>query len=72
MASFEADIKPLFREFDREEMEWAFDLWDYGDVKANAGAILERVAEGEMPCDAPWPESKVAVFRAWVEAGAPE
>ena len=72
MASFEADIRPLFREFDREEMEWALDLWSYDDVKANAEAILQRVSEGEMPCDAPWPEAKVALFRGWVEEGAPE
>ena len=70
--SFEADIKPLFREFDREEMEWALDLWDYADVRDNAEQILERVSAGEMPCDAPWPEDRVAAFRAWVEADAPE
>ena len=72
MASFEADIKPLFREFDREEMEWALDLWSYEDVKENAEAILKRVSEGEMPCDIRWPEAKVALFRSWVEEGAPE
>ena len=69
---FEQDIKPLFRQFDREEMEWAFDLWSYEDVRQNAERILERLTEGEMPCDAPWPEEKVATFRSWVEAGAPE
>ncbi len=72
MASFETDIKPLFRPFDREELEWALDLWSFEDVKENAEAILQRVAEGEMPCDAPWPEAKVAIFRQWVEEGAPE
>ena len=34
--------------------------------------ILERLTEGEMPCDAPWPEEKVATFRSWVDAGTPE
>lgn len=72
MPSFEADIKPLFRQFDREEMEWALDLWSYEDVKENAQVILRRVTEGEMPCDAPWPEAKIAVFRDWVAGGAPE
>ena len=72
MASFEADIKPLFREFDREEMEWALDLWSHADVKENAEAILERVSQGEMPCDAPWTPEKVELFRRWVAEGAPE
>lgn len=70
--SFEADIRPLFREFDREEMEWALDLWSYEDVKSNAAGILERLEDETMPCDAPWPEAKIAVFRAWVENGTPE
>jgi len=70
--SFDTEIRPLFREFDREEMEWAFDLWDYTDVKANAKQILERLEAGEMPCDARWPADRVALFRAWAESGAPE
>lgn len=70
--SFESDIKPLFRAFDRDEMEWAFDLWSFNDVKANAAGILERFEDGTMPCDAPWPEERIAVFRAWIEAGMPE
>jgi hypothetical protein len=69
--SFEQDIKPLFREFDREEMEWALDLWSYEDVRENAERILERLTDGEMPCDAPWPEEKIALFRSWVESGTP-
>jgi len=27
--SFARDIRPLFREDDRESMKFAFDLWDY-------------------------------------------
>ncbi|HEX9134585.1 MAG TPA: hypothetical protein VF844_20030 [Ktedonobacteraceae bacterium] len=30
--SFARDIRPLFRESDRESMVFAFDLWDYNDV----------------------------------------
>ncbi len=48
---FEDDIKPLFREKDRERMEWAFDLWSYEDVKENAEDIYERVEEGIDACD---------------------
>lgn len=69
--SFERDIRPLFRETDREAMSFAFDLWDYDEVKENAEAILERVSAGEMPCDGPWPEERVSAFRSWVDAGMP-
>ena len=69
--SFERDIRPLFREKDREAMEGAFDLWDHEDVSENAAAILEAVAGGEMPCDEAWPAERVALLRQWVEGGMP-
>jgi hypothetical protein len=69
MPSFEKDIKPLFREFDREQMEFAFDLWNYDDVKERSEDILERLEEGDMPCDDPWPEERIEVFRGWIEEG---
>ncbi len=67
--SFEDDIRPLFREQDRSRMEWAFDLYRYEDVKENAQAILERLQDGDMPCDGEWPEEQVELFRRWVNAG---
>jgi len=69
--SFARDIRPLFRESDRESMDFAFDLWDYHDVSTHAEDILERLTEGTMPCDGEWPEEQVARFRRWVEAGMP-
>jgi hypothetical protein len=69
--SYESDIKPLFRDKDRERMEFAFDLWSYEDVKANADIILERLSDGDMPCDGAWPDEQVALFKRWVESGAP-
>ena len=69
MASFEEDIKPLFREFDREQMEFAFDLWRYEDVKEHAPDILERLEDGDMPCDDPWPEERIETFRSWIDEG---
>jgi hypothetical protein len=69
--SFETDIKPLFRDKDREAMEGAFDLWDHEDVSENSAAILAAVEGGEMPCDGPWPADHVELFRRWVEAGMP-
>ncbi len=68
--SYETDIRPLFREKDRSRMEFAFDLWKYDDVKENAGAILERLSDGDMPCDGEWPEEQVGLFRRWVEGGS--
>lgn len=69
--SFAADIKPLFREDDRASMDFAFDLWSYDDVRANATLILERVEDGTMPCDEAWGEDKIESLRAWIGAGFP-
>jgi CDGSH-type Zn-finger protein/truncated hemoglobin YjbI len=67
--SFEAHVKPLFRERDRTSMKFAFDLWSHDDVRANADAILDRVKAGTMPCDGNWPEEWVAVFERWTQTG---
>jgi hypothetical protein len=69
--SFERDIKPLFREGDRQSMKWAFDLWSHDDVAQNSDAILGRLRDGTMPCDSAWPDQRIAVFQDWVEAGTP-
>jgi hypothetical protein len=70
--SFEADIKPLFREKDRDSMRRAFDLWFYADVKAHAVAIAGRLKNGSMPCDGAWPPDRVELFERWIEQGEPE
>jgi hypothetical protein len=67
--SFATDIKPLFRQHDRQSMEKAFDLWSFDDVHAHASDILERVKNGSMPCDGAWPPEQVQVFQHWVESG---
>jgi hypothetical protein len=69
--SFGRDIKPLFRERDRESMISHFDLWSYDDVARRNDAILERLRNGSMPCDGAWPEERVALFEDWVAAGKP-
>jgi hypothetical protein len=69
--SFEEHIKPLFRETDRESMEFAFDLWSHEEVAENSGAILERLRDGTMPCDEPWPEEQIQRFQSWVDSGTP-
>ena len=70
--NFSEDIKPLFRDEDREEMLYAFDLWDYADVKQYSASILYRVDDGTMPCDEPWPQERIDLFRRWIDAGMPE
>ena len=69
--SFARDIRPLFREHDRDEMDFVFDLWDYHDVSTNAELILDRLADGTMPCDGEWPEEHLDLFRRWIEVGTP-
>jgi CDGSH-type Zn-finger protein/truncated hemoglobin YjbI len=67
--SFEAHIKPLFRERDRKSMSFAFDLGSEADVQAHAAGILDRLRDGTMPCDGAWPQEKIDVFRRWTETG---
>jgi hypothetical protein len=71
MTSYAADIKPLFRESDREAMLSQFDLWLYDDVVAHKDAILAQLAAGGMPCDGAWPEEQVKLFRDWDAEGTP-
>ncbi|MEU6269436.1 hypothetical protein [Saccharopolyspora shandongensis] len=68
---YERDIRPLFREEDVSSMSMAFDLASYNDVRANADRILAKLSDGSMPCDGPWPEEWVELFRSWVDAGCP-
>lgn len=70
--SFERHIRPLFRSLDRQSMRRAFDLWAYDDVSRNAERILQRVADGTMPCDGAWPPENVATLQRWIAAGMPE
>jgi hypothetical protein len=67
--SFDKQIKPLFRSRDQQSMKFAFDLWSYDDVKANAQAILERLDNGTMPCDGAWPGEQITAFKRWLQSG---
>jgi hypothetical protein len=67
---FERDIRPLFRAGDVGAMSFAFDLASYEDVRTNAEAIYQRLADGSMPCDARWPPEQVERFRAWIDTGS--
>jgi hypothetical protein len=68
---FASDIRPLFRDSDVEEMQFAFDLSQYDDVKENAEAIYERLSGGSMPCDGAWPADRIKLFREWMDDGYP-
>jgi hypothetical protein len=69
--SFARDIRPLFREKDRESMLKAFDLFDYADVSDHADAIVAELRSGKMPCDGAWPSSQVETVQRWIDAGKP-
>jgi len=68
--SFEQQIKPLFREHDRQSMKPASTV-GHDDVALNSEAILGPLREGTMPCDGAWPDEQVALFQSWVEGGSP-
>jgi hypothetical protein len=69
--SFARDIKPLFREKDRDSMRRAFDLFDYTDVANHADAIAGAVRSGKMPCDGAWPAAQVQTLQHWIDLGKP-
>jgi hypothetical protein len=69
--SYEAHVRQLFRDRDRDSMRFAFDLWSHDDVSAHADVILERLKAGTMPCDGAWPPEQVDVFERWIAAGSP-
>jgi hypothetical protein len=66
---FDEAIRPLLRPLDIDTMSFAFDLSAYEEVRENADMILRRLADGSMPCDGPWSEKSVQLFRRWVETG---
>jgi hypothetical protein len=72
MPSFASDIRPLFRDKDVEDMQFAFDLNGYADVKSNAQAIYDRLSDGSMPCDGPWSAEQIALFQQWMADGYDE
>jgi len=53
-------------------MTFAFDFSEYEDVRDSAPGILSRLERGDMPCDGPWPEDRINLFRSWIETGMQE
>jgi hypothetical protein len=69
--SFERDIKPMFRQKDRDAMLQAFDLFDYDDVVENVRKIARTLRGGQMPCDGAWSGEQVDKLQQWIDAGTP-
>ena len=69
--TFAADIRPLFREQDRDAMLSHFDLWSVEDVRRHAEGIYGALARGIMPCDGAWPQTDKELLRRWIDGGAP-
>ena len=69
--SFAQDIRPLFRDKDIDSMKdyGNFDLSQVGDVRANAAQIYRRLADKDMPCDKPWSDQNIALFKTWMDSG---
>ena len=69
--TFEDHIRPLFRTWDVREMDFLFDLDDYGAVRHNSTVILQRLNDGDMPHDG-WPDYWIKLFERWIAEGHPE
>jgi hypothetical protein len=69
--SFAKDIRPLFRDTpDVDSMKkYGLDLSSCADVIAKADEIHATLANGRMPCDKPWPDESVALFKRWMDEG---
>jgi len=52
-------------------MQFAFDLFDYGDVALHADAIVGALRSGKMPCDGGWPASQIETLQRWIDLGKP-
>jgi CDGSH-type Zn-finger protein/truncated hemoglobin YjbI len=72
IVSFDAHIKPLFREKDQRSMSFAFDLWSSADVCSHAEDIVSRLRAGTMPCDGAWSQEKLDLFQRWIDGGCSE
>ena len=69
--SFAVDIRPLFRDSpDIDSMkQYGLDLSSREGVRAKSGSIYASLEDGSMPCDGPWPEAQVKLFKRWMDEG---
>ncbi|MCP3711399.1 hypothetical protein M3I54_31300 [Paraburkholderia sp. CNPSo 3274] len=69
MVNFRDDISRLFRQKDIEAMRKRIDLSSFESVSLHATDILDRLIQGDMPCDGQWAAEKIALFRQWIDEG---
>jgi hypothetical protein len=76
MISFQTHIRPLFTDRDIQAMSKAFNLASYGDVKAHAAVVYDRirgVGGAVMPPppggEGPWPQAQIQLFAQWMADG---
>lgn len=70
--SFEADIRPIFKQF-QGPMMWRFNLTDYNAVLGNAQLIYDKISAGNMP-PPPFPPltaAQIKTFEDWMDQGCP-
>ncbi len=68
--SFAADILPLFRPYDIQNMQGnGADLSSYEEVKKNSFIIYLQLYSKAMPCDGAWSEDDIAKFKQWMDSG---
>lgn len=74
VVSFAADIRPLFREFDRDFLMRfdRVDLDSLASVRRRAGYLLGKLEAGVFPYDVCWPDEKIALFGRWIADGKPD
>ncbi len=74
--SFAKKIKPLFTAVDVAHMQpmgVLLNKYSYmsnpAGAHANAKAVKAKLVSGQMPPGAPWPASKVNLFKKWMTDG---
>ena len=79
--SYQADIRPKFRESDiacmtprhilLDSQAWMCDPGpQFGyDNHGNARVVLERLEAGDMPPDGAWPPDWLATYKEWMSDG---
>jgi len=76
--SFAHDIRPLFQPIDIQHMKpFGVKLDDYAYMSDpnNAKLVYDRLTGAKLPIMPPsgkWPDDKLALFKAWMDAGFPQ
>ena len=70
--TYTQDIQKFFRFKDINSMRpRGVELGSYEGLKANANKIYKAVSTKHMPCDGPWDDYKIMIFKRWIDVGMP-